>query len=308
MYFSGTLMELIFVKFFVGVSVFDFYQMTANKLRILLFHSSKNQEMKKIVFVILIVLVSLNVKATIRQDTGFYNSCYEKEQNSFDIPNRYSDTSNLYHHRYGLWYLPVLSNTVINGVGVGFFAAPFRKQDSLIINGISVEADPLPLVATMMWAMEAIVRSPALLAQKSNSPRDTSSAQTIARIRKKDSIAHIENELFKNMPEKVKINGLSLSIGITEDPTKMNGVAINAVWGMQKDMNGVEISGVFNRHYHFNGIIAGLINSVKTGKGVQIGLYNKCDEGKVIQIGLLNKIGKRITPIMNFNLKTSENL
>jgi len=260
--------------------------------------------MKTIILVMSMVLVSLNSYARVILDTGFSNNCYEREHNSVYIPNRYPDGANLYHHRYGLWYLPVLSNTVINGVGVGFFAAPFRKQDSLIIDGISVEADPLPLLAVPFFAVEMAIRVPAGLIQKSRSSQDSGSTGNRILQKKRDSVARSANDLSeKNMHEKVKINGLSLSVGITERPTKMNGVAINAIWGMQKDMNGVEISGVLNWHYHFNGVVAGLFNWVKTGKGLQIGLYNKCNQGRVVQIGLLNKIGKRTRPIVNFNLK-----
>jgi hypothetical protein len=205
-------------------------------------------------------------------------------------------------HRYGLWYLPVVNSTIIDGIGVGFYAAPAEKNETLKINGLSIEADPLPLLLASWASMEILVRSPELIKQARLEKHDSTN---MAIKRKNDSVIH-ENGLWargKDSLLKVKINGISISGGITEEKTRMNGLAINAVWGIENQMNGLEITGFINHHYSFQGLLIAPVNNASKGRGVQIGIYNRCKEGHLIQIGLLNKIGKRTTPIINFSFK-----
>ncbi len=206
------------------------------------------------------------------------------------------------YHRYGLWYLPVVHSTIIDGIGVGFYAAPAEKNETLTINGLSIEGDPLPLLFATFATMEIIIRSPELIKKADAEKHDSTK---IALKRKNDSMNHERGFWVKEQDTllKVKINGISVNGGITEGKTRMNGLAINAIWGMENQMNGVETTGLINLHYSFNGLLVAPVNSVTKGRGIQIGIYNRCKEGHLVQIGLLNKIGKRTLWIINFSFK-----
>ncbi len=215
------------------------------------------------------------------------------------------DTLHETYHRYGLWYTPVLHSTIIDGIGVGVFAGPAKKNETLKINGLSIEADPAPLFFSTWASFEILIRIPDLMKKSYEQKHDSTE---IALKRKNDSIYN-ETGLWARQKDtllKVVINGVSISGGITQGKTRMNGLAINAAWGIENQMNGVEITGLLNQHYSFQGVLIAPINSVIKGRGVQIGIYNRCKEGHLIQIGLLNRIGKRTTPFINFRFKRNK--
>jgi hypothetical protein len=190
-----------------------------------------------------------------------------------------------------IWTIPVRRNTTINGLAVGFFPVPSGKAQSLKINGVSISASPLePFIGVMaigvsLGELFTILESPF----------------TRKKVRSESSV----NEFFNITPldtnRSVVLNGLIVG-GVT-GRGRVNGANITAVGNAASEMHGLSISGLFNVHHSFKGvIIAGLRNKVYRGNGFQIGLINQCVEGRVIQIGLINKLGKRILPILNFRL------
>jgi len=205
-------------------------------------------------------------------------------------------------HRYGLWYTPVWHSTIIDGLGVGVFAAPAEKNETLTVNGISIEADPLPPLFSVWATVEILVRSPEILRNKHKERTDSATKA----IKHKSDSMYQGTTLWDRRQDtlvKARINGISISTGITESKTTVTGLAINAIWGLQDQMRGVEVTSLVNLHYSFTGLMVAAGNSTTTGRGVQIGIYNRCREGRLIQVGLLNKIGKRTLPFINFSFR-----
>ena len=204
--------------------------------------------------------------------------------------------------RNGIWYTPVFRNTTINGVAAGVYASPYRKRDTLKVNGLSIEADPVPVVVIPLAALELLMHLPMILQSQHKYKKQTDTA--VARIRKQryDSLVQ-QTPGWRDTLAHSTINGLSISSGLIKSKMKINGAAINATCAAEKEMNGVEVSGLINIHTVFHGVIAAPVNATMRGKGVQIGLYNRSKGGKLLQIGLLNTIGKRTTPFINFSLK-----
>jgi hypothetical protein len=67
---------------------------------------------------------------------------------------------------------------------------------------------------------------------------------------------------------------------------KVNGVSINLLWNLYKEINGVSI---------------GFVNQTATTRGLQIGVVNRTNKLKGIQLGLWNKNEKRALPFINWN-------
>ena len=246
--------------------------------------------MKKALIIIALLSIVLTAKAQMRQ-----NHPYHQQHHA-------PDTLQPPYHRYGLWYTPVCHSTIVDGVGAGFFAGPAEKNETLTINGMSIEADPLPLLCATYWSAMVIVYIPRLIKEADKEKHDSAKMELK---RRRDSIYHETGVWYpgKDSMLKVEINGVSISGGITATKTKMNGLAINAIWGNENQMNGLEVTGLINLHYSFQGLLIAPVNRVISGKGLQIGIYNNCKQGRVVQIGLLNKIGKRTIPFINFSFR-----
>lgn len=202
-------------------------------------------------------------------------------------------TKNLtYRTRYLLFTTPVKKNTIINGVAVGIMAVPWMKAESLKINGINIELEPM-----VVFVFPSVVFG-----------------SFFAPFRR-DSLKQNESPLdnYNLFPERAvfygtSINGINLSGGGVSD-SKINGISVNGLTAFAEEVNGIEITGVMNLHYSFNGvIIAGFRNKTTTGNGPQIGLFNTCKSGQLVQIGLFNRIGNRVIPLINFSLKKKPTL
>jgi len=194
---------------------------------------------------------------------------------------------------------------VVNGVAVGFYTAPVVQNKTLVVNGLNIEADPLPLIVVPILALRMLVMVPEIAAHEHSNVGDTAHAYKNAH-RTNDNTAMPETVMAmkkKDTAVKTKVHGLSVSSGILQQETKMEGVSLNGACALENEISGVEVTGVVNWHYSFKGLIAALVNTTATGKGVQIGLYNDCKKGTLLQIGLINRIGNRVLPFANCSFK-----
>ena len=224
-------------------------------------------------------------------------------QSMWDTKNQLSTGSPVpIRHRTPIWLTPVGRTTEINGVAAGLISMPVGKAKSLKINGVSIEANPVIPYAAIVISMGCLIGVITACLTKKDPPGSELYRFRIHRKKppKDTTIAKIDT-VFRTT-----INGLSISTGVLSDETKINGAAMNVLFGFENELNGIEVSSLLNKHFRFRGVIIAGVNSTKTGKGVQIGLYNKCDNGKLLQIGLLNKIGKRTTPFVNFRFRRAK--
>lgn len=210
-------------------------------------------------------------------------------------------------HRYAWWFLPVARTTTVDGIAMGVYAGAANDKDTLVVNGISIEADPLPVLGgvyfTVFAAAVVISKTPSALVGKHRPKRDTA-LEAYRRRTGNDTPLYKDKELPEDdTVMKTRINGLSISTGIVARKTKINGLALNVVCGLENALDGVEVTGLLNWHHSFRGLLVAIANTSTKGKGVQIGIYNYCGTGNVLQIGLVNRIGKRTTPLINFRFR-----
>ena len=91
--------------------------------------------------------------------------------------------------------------------------------------------------------------------------------------------------------------GLQLSALGNETGGQMSGFQINGLWNTATDMDGVQLSGIFNRvREDGKAVQIGLLNISGRMKGVQIGAINYCRQMAGIQIGGLNIIKESSLP------------
>lgn len=172
-----------------------------------------------------------------------------------------------------VWFTPS-SAREINGLNIGIQSFGMNR-DSVRIAGLNLNADLLSAIFTMYL--------PFL-------PRDST-------------------RRLKNMPDTIsyseavdKMYGVSISGGGILGPGLVRGATINGLWCMVTVMDGVCITGLFNRIGEFRGLAIGSLgNSSIKGTGLQIGLVNKCKHLKGVQIGLWNENSKRKLPLINWN-------
>ena len=197
-----------------------------------------------------------------------------------------------YKIRNAVWFTPVFKNTKINGLALGLYAAPWKETDHLIINGISIEANPLGLLFGFVYPFFGTIVSAFI-----NQSDTTIPQQDIIRFR------NIYPESSNHITE---MTGLSISAG-TIPATGIKGFALT-VTTTYADFSGISICGIMNCQYSFKGIsIAGLRNKAANAKGLQIGLINAAKDGQVVQIGLINRIGRRTLPFINLKLGKHRN-
>jgi len=194
-------------------------------------------------------------------------------------------------HRNIAWYTPPKGNTEISGLALGVYATPANNKDTLKINGLNIELDPGPIIFVPFVAFEKLINMPDKADRKrieaENSGKD-------------------EESFGPDIGGNVQVNGLNFSTGIIVTRTVVKGVAVNILCGIEKEMKGVEITGLVNEHNEGDGLIIAPVNILNKGRGLQLGLYNRCRKGPIVQIGLINKIGKRTLPIINFSFKRRE--
>jgi len=196
---------------------------------------------------------------------------------------RYNDSAaHKMHVRNIIFCTPVGKTSRINGLALGLAARPWLDADSLEVNGLNIELNPI----SPAGGIAAIISAPIALLKKDNNEMFNS-----------DSFP----PPYDKRPSTV--NGLTVSAGVWPG-TDLNGVSINVAASFANTSDGLEVSGVMNLHYRFSGVMLTLLrNKTTKGKGLQIGLFNSCKEGHVVQIGLLNRIGKRVIPFVNCSLK-----
>lgn len=189
------------------------------------------------------------------------------------------------HIRNFVSITPVGKTARINGLAIGLAARPWVDADSLEVNGLNIELNPISPV----FGIHAIMSAPVAIFKRGDDELINS-----------DSFP----PPYANRPSTV--NGLTVSSGIWPG-TNLNGVSMSLSASFANTSDGLEVSGIMNMHYRFNGVIIALLrNKTTIGKGVQIGLFNSCREGRLLQIGLLNRIGNRVTPIVNLRLNRKD--
>jgi len=175
-----------------------------------------------------------------------------------------------------LWFIP---NEVeeINGIAVGAWAENFKndeinERDSLLINGLNIEVNPLILFSLVagVWYHSF-----------------------------PDSLEYY-NLKVKNYYSTTK-NGVNLSILGSFGSERINGVNIAGINNVVDKICGVSITGINNFAYITKGLNISLIRNRSTlTRGVQLGLFNKTMDLRGVQIGLWNKNGKRSLPFINW--------
>ena len=101
-----------------------------------------------------------------------------------------------------------------------------------------------------------------------------------------------------------QLNGVAIGLFEVSDDFCMQGVQITALYHSLGKLNGFSANLVYSDYQYLNGVmISGVYNKTKKGKGLQIGLVNMAKEMRGVQIGLWNKTGKRGLPIINISFK-----
>lgn len=185
------------------------------------------------------------------------------------------------------WTLPVSKNTTINGLAIGLEPRFWGKAKKLKINGLAISAAPWDIVPVTYSLFEALASFSRKIDTLPNWKRTSFNSPDL----------YPEPDSTRDF---ILTNGLIL--GSINAAIVSNGVNI-VLMNTSGTINGLAISGLFNHHYLFRGVlIAGLRNKVTKGRGLQVALFNTCREGYVVQIGLINKIGNRIIPFVNLSI------
>jgi len=193
-------------------------------------------------------------------------------------PDR-SQQDNTYDCKNFIWFTPAKVEK-INGLSFGVFTEnikndKFNEKDSLEINGLNIEINPLMLITLTMTSYSGPYP---------------------------DSLEFYEENLKDKI--ELKINGFNLSFVGTINEAKVNGVNLAGYNTVVDHINGLTISGANNFSYRMNGLsIAGIRNHATYARGVQIALFNKSTKLKGFQIGLWNVNGKRSLPFINWQFK-----
>jgi hypothetical protein len=182
-----------------------------------------------------------------------------------------------------IWFTPTRAKK-INGLAIGTLpSSMFYENDSLHINGIHVETNPIILYLIPQIVIASLTSS----------------------FIREDSARYFPNKFpdSSRLKSDNSIYGLNISILGSGVMTKYKGLSISSVGTFGHIIKGISITIGQNNFYEFHGLlIAGLMNNVNKGSGLQIGLFNRCKECKGLQIGLLNKMGNRTLPFLNLRL------
>jgi hypothetical protein len=157
----------------------------------------------------------------------------------------------------------------INGLALGFIAAPSNYRDSLKINGLCIELLPAGLIAPFFG-----------------------------------SFLGSNDLIFSEMPDSrtVNIKGATLSSGgVVMEVDKLSGFYLGAGTTWVNTLVGFSLTGVNTIAAESKGVsISGLRSQIRKVGGVQISLFNSCVELHGVQIGLLNISQKRTTMFFNW--------
>lgn len=165
----------------------------------------------------------------------------------------------------------------INGVAFGMYSRNLKNftyldRDTLTINGIAFEMDPLQL----FFLITPIFNGPYV-----------------------DSLDLYKTHLSKHW--RVRVDGVNISWLNTVSEMKLSGVNLAPAFSLMFEMHGVNVCGINHFSYVMHGVsISGLRNRSAEVRGVQIGLYNRATDLRGFQFGLWNRNGKRALPLVNW--------
>ena len=168
----------------------------------------------------------------------------------------------------------------INGLALGLWAEntnDYLGGDSLKINGLSVEVNPILLFIYIRGVFS---------------------------VPHQDSIEYYLAERKKNY-KGLTVKGLNLNVpGSINFNATISGFNVSGLTMVTGKLNGVSISGLTYSSYILNGVsVAGIYNSATKVKGLQIGLFNRASQLRGFQLGLWNRNGRRSLPIINWQFK-----
>lgn len=175
------------------------------------------------------------------------------------------------YHKKAVWFIPPFDTKVdeINGLALGFIAAPSNFRDSLRISGLCIELLPAGLLAPFFG-----------------------------------SFLGSNDYVFSELPEpkRVNISGVTLSTGgVLMEVDTLSGFYIGGGTTWVNALHGFSLSGINTIAAESKGVsISGLRSQIRKVKGVQIALSNSCVELHGVQIGLLNITQKRTTMFFNW--------
>lgn len=191
--------------------------------------------------------------------------------------------------RYIAWYNPVKRNTIVNGLNIGLMAVPAKPAKILIVNGITLELQPIGVLATMYSLGSTMSPSIGWRKQKEGDTRSI-------------YFTHTNDNWPPKKPIRTYLRGINISPGFMSD-ISATGLTINLLTSVITENRGLTITGFDNTSYSFSGVmISGFKNKATVGHGLQIAVFNNCREGKLVQLGLFNRIGKRALPFVNISL------
>ncbi len=149
-----------------------------------------------------------------------------------------------------LWFGPADDVSVY---GVNISPIVYKLPENSVVNGINIEGVGIPILLLIM-------------------PFDPA---------KNGSTENIQNDF--------NVNGISISpAGLLHHGT-VNGVALTSLFSFIDQVNGLQLSPLFNTSYRNNGLVISIDNSTVELNGVQIGLFNRAETVKGVQIGIINR-------------------
>lgn len=209
------------------------------------------------------------------------NSVYEHRGTSYYyegiLPDPKRDAARTlppFQHRKWVWVSPTHANKV-SGLNLGIQTMTASSRDSLVIDGVNINADVLSMFVTV-FGIAHIIAGPKRLRNGGDS--------------------------VEKRPINARITGLSISGGGLMGEMLVRGVSINGGMSLTTVVCGLQISGLFSQSYLFKGLmVSGLSNVCTKGRGLQVALFNRCRDLKGVQVGLWNVNGKRKLPIINWD-------
>lgn len=174
------------------------------------------------------------------------------------------------------WFTP---NSVdeINGLALGAWAESMKgddinERDSLKVNGINLEINPIMLFVLIRGAWNA------------GYP---------------DSLGYYHTAIENNYS--TTLNGINVGVLATVGNYRVRGISVGGITTVVDQMSGICITGFNNFAYVADGLQFSLIrNRATVARGIQVGIYNKATRLRGIQLGLWNVNERRSLPFINW--------
>ena len=176
---------------------------------------------------------------------------------------------------------------VTNGWAIGWSTdiSHCAYMDSIRVNGLYTNISPFQ----MFIAGSAIVMTPFVLFMPET-------------YKKNEYFWEYDSTSINN-----QINGVSIGLFEVGEDFCMQGVQVTALYHNMGKLNGFSITLVGTDYQYLNGVmVSGIFNKTKKGNGLQIGLVNMAKEMRGVQIGLWNVNQKRKLPLINWNFKRTK--